>query len=218
MLEQILPVDAALVEAFDAPVEVELFPEERAVVRRAVDKRRREFTTARYCARAALAKLGVAAAPIVPGVRGEPQWPDGVVGSITHCAGYCAAAVAWKERIASVGIDAEPHEPLPDGVLDAVALPSERAWASSASNAPVHRDRLLFSAKEAVYKAWFPVTRRFLEFGQAELTFDLDSATFSARLLVPGPVVAGRELTELTGRWSVTAGVVLTAVDLSATL
>ena len=80
MLADMLPPEVAAVEAFGDLLDIVLFPEEEAVLVRAVDKRRREFTTARACARAALATLGLPPAPIVPGLRGAPQWPPGVVG------------------------------------------------------------------------------------------------------------------------------------------
>src|SRR5581483_11983056 len=107
---------------------VTLFPAEEAVLARAVDKRRREFTTARGCARAALARLGLPPAPIPRGPKGEPQWPDGVMGTITHCDGYRAAAVARARDVVTLGIDAEPAGPLPDGVLGLVAAEDEQAW------------------------------------------------------------------------------------------
>jgi 4'-phosphopantetheinyl transferase EntD len=94
VIEDILPAQAAAVQAFGDLPGATLFPEEKTFIAKAVDKRRREFTTARGCARAALAALGLPPAPIVPGPRGAPQWPTGVVGSITHCAGYCAWALA----------------------------------------------------------------------------------------------------------------------------
>jgi len=90
VIEDLLPPQVAVAEEFGNVPYVVLFPEEEAVIANAVDKRRREFATARACARAALAKLGLPPVPIVPGFRGAPQWPSGVVGSITHCAGYCA--------------------------------------------------------------------------------------------------------------------------------
>jgi hypothetical protein len=128
MIERILPADVSWAEAFADHPGAALFPAEEAIVAGAVDKRRREFTTARNCARNALAKLGVPPAPILTRERGAPQWPVGMVGSITHCAGYRAAAVARARDILTVGVDAEPNEPLPDGVLAAISLVSERAW------------------------------------------------------------------------------------------
>src|ERR1700690_841941 len=126
VIEEILPPVVATGESFDDILDAPLFPEEEALLAKAVDKRRREFTTARACARAALSKLGVPAVPIVPGFRGAPQWPAGVVGSITHCDGYRACAVAHENDIVTIGLDAEPHAELPDGVLKAVSLAPER--------------------------------------------------------------------------------------------
>jgi len=81
VIEEILPPEVATAEAFDDAAPAVLFPAEEAAIARAVPKRRREFTTGRACARAALAKLGLPPAPIVPGLRGAPQWPAGVTGS-----------------------------------------------------------------------------------------------------------------------------------------
>lgn len=85
-------------------------------------RRQREFATARSCARTALARLGVPPVPVLASPRGAPRWPAGVVGSITHCDGYRAAAVAYTRDVVSLGIDAEPDEPLPnDGTLGPIA-------------------------------------------------------------------------------------------------
>ena len=214
MIGDILLPQVAAEEAFgDLPGTV-LFAEEEAVIAKAVDKRRREFTTARACARAALARLGLPATPILPGVRGAPQWPVGVVGSITHCDGYRACAVAHGSEIVTIGLDAEPHDRLPDGVLDAVSLGPERARIAelTATEPDVCWDRLLFCAKEAVYKAWFPLTGRWLGFEDACIDFDPDDRTFHARLLVPGPAVNGETLTGFTGRWLTGKGLIVTAI------
>jgi 4'-phosphopantetheinyl transferase EntD len=204
MIEEILPAAVAAAEAFEDPPHVSLFPEEEALISRAVDKRRREFGTARACARRALAKLGRPPVPIVSGERGAPVWPDGIVGSITHCAGYRASAVAEAHDILTLGIDAEPHEKLPGDVLEVIARPEELT-ALGAMDGTVCWDRLLFSAKETVYKAWFPLARRWLGFEMATLTFEEDG-TFRARILIPGPV------TGFTGRWTVSGGFVATAI------
>jgi 4'-phosphopantetheinyl transferase EntD len=247
VIEQILPSGVVAVEAFNDDTDprsfadgrqTRLFAEEEAVVARAVDKRRNEFTTGRACARAALFALGLAPVPIPSGPRGAPQWPAGVVGSITHCAGYRASAVAHQRDTVSIGIDAEPNAPVPDGVLDMISLPEERRWIAELSERsaesghdnpggdgetrPVSWDRLLFSAKESVYKAWFPLTELWLDFHQASITVAATSVatngrtfisgTFTARLLVPGPVVAGQRLPGFTGRWLAQDGLLLTAI------
>jgi 4'-phosphopantetheinyl transferase EntD len=218
VLEQILPPEVVVVETGHDEPGALLFPEEEAVIARAVQKRRREFTAGRACARRALARLGVPPAPLLPGERGAPRWPDGTTGSITHCPGYRAAAVARTRDVAALGVDAEPNEAVPDGVLGVIASDGERTRIGGlgATGARVSWDRLLFSAKESVYKAWFPLARRWLGFDQADITIGALDGTFTARLLVPGPLVAGSALTVLHGRWAADQGLVATAVVIPA--
>jgi 4'-phosphopantetheinyl transferase EntD len=216
-IEAILPGTVVVEEARIDPPDVILFPEEEAALGSAVDKRRREFTTARHCAHRGLARLKLPVSPIVNGPRGEPRWPAGVVGSITHCEGYRACALAHATDIVSLGIDAEPNGPLPAGLLADIARPEERqALGELRRTTPgICWDRLLFSAKEAVYKTWFPLAERWLGFDDATLTIDPTAGTFAARLLVPGPELADGELTSLRGRWLARDGLVLTAIALA---
>jgi 4'-phosphopantetheinyl transferase EntD len=221
LIERLLLAGTAFAETF-ADEDCALFPAEEAVIARAVEKRRREFVTGRWCARRALATLDLPPAPIVPGERGAPGWPPGIVGAITHCAGYRAAVVARTTEIVTCGIDAEPNEAVPEGVLDAISLPHERAWVAELgySHRSVSWDRLLFSAKESVYKAWFPLAGSWLDFTEARISVVPDAerhGTFQAELLVPGPVLpGGRPLTGFTGRWLVDRGLVLTAITVAA--
>jgi 4'-phosphopantetheinyl transferase EntD len=212
MLERILPPGVRTAYARTDPPEAVLFPAEAALVAGAVAKRRDEFTTVRHCARLALAELGVPPAPILRGVRGAPVWPKGIVGSLTHCAGYRGAAVARAGEVGGIGVDAEVHGPLPEGVLDLVSSEGERAHLARLARLrpSVQWERLLFSAKESVYKVWSPVTGEWLGFEGAELTFDPEAETFSARLLVDGPIET------LAGRFLVEDGIVLTAIVLDA--
>lgn len=202
MIEQLVPA-AVVTVGTTADLTTALFAREARALGRAVGSRRREFQTGRACARAALAGLGYAETAVGAGVHGEPLWPAGVVGSITHCDGYRACAVARARDLRGVGIDAEPHAALPGGVLAAVAAEDERRWLQ-ALPAGICWDRLLFSAKEAVFKAWFPLTGRRLGFDDAELVLDPRAGTFSVR-------VRG-ESERLNGRWRVAGGIAATAV------
>ncbi|BCJ55467.1 putative 4'-phosphopantetheinyl transferase [Actinoplanes sp. NBRC 14428] len=209
MIERILPASVRSAHAREDPPSATLYPAEEELVARAVPKRRAEFTTVRHCARQALASLGEPPAPILRGDRGAPIWPAGVVGSLTHCAGYRAAAVAHAADVAGIGIDAEVHGPLPAGVLDLVSLPGEREHLSAlAAGSGTWWERLLFSAKESVYKVWFPRTGEWLGFEEAAVTFHPEAGSFTARLLRTGP------FTELHGRFLVDDGIVLTAIVL----
>jgi 4'-phosphopantetheinyl transferase EntD len=217
VIEQLLPTCVAAVEVCREELDVGLFPEEAALVGNAVEKRRREFTTARACARAALGQIGFPVLPILTGERGEPLWPKDVVGSITHCEGYRACAVAKSSEILTIGIDAEPNAALPEGLLADIARPEElpELRGLAMEYADVHWDRLLFSAKESVYKAWFPLAKRWLGFEDACITFDPSAGAFTARLLVPGPVVAGRRLSGFSGTWMVSDGLIVTVIAVS---
>lgn len=218
MIKHILPPEVAAAEAFSDSPHASLFPEEEGIIARAVDKRRREFATARTCAREALAQLGIAPAPITRGPGGAPDWPDGVTGSITHCAGYRACAAARTSDVISIGIDAEPNDVTPEGVLRTIADDAEVAHigALSAARPDVHWDRLLFSAKESVYKTWYPLTGRWLGFEDAAISIDPDSETFAARLLVPGPIVNGDRKDGFAGRWLARDGLIVTAIVIPA--
>ena len=218
MLEQILPPPVAVAESFGDLPDAKLFPEEEAIIARAVARRRREFAVGRACARAALAQLGEPAVPILRGPRDAPQWPAGIAGSITHCAGYRAAAAARTAGVVTLGLDAEPDEALPAGVLDVISRPQERAQIAALAAARPDAacwDRLLFCAKESVYKAWFPLAQEWLGFDDAEIVIDA-GGTFTARLLVPGPLVSGSPLTSLRGRWLAARGLLVATIALPA--
>jgi 4'-phosphopantetheinyl transferase EntD len=198
MIASLVP-EAACAELFSDAPEAVLFPSEAAVVARAATERRREFGTVRHCAREALRAIGMPSGPILPDADGAPRWPAGVVGSMTHCAGYRAAAVARSDEVRSVGIDAEPHAALPGEVRDFVLRKDERVPAGD-----LHWDRIAFCAKEAVYKAWFPLTRRWLEFRDVATAVHPDG-TFLARVADTG----------FSGRWLVDRGLVVAAASVT---
>ncbi|MBV9091682.1 MAG: 4'-phosphopantetheinyl transferase [Mycobacteriaceae bacterium] len=217
LISAVLPDAVAAAELYVDPPDLAPLPAEEPLIARSVAKRRSEFITVRYCARQALRQLGVPPAPILKGDKGEPCWPDGVVGSLTHCDGYRGAAVGRFPRVRSVGIDAEPHGVLPRGVLDAVSLPAERRELAALPGG-LHWDRILFCAKEATYKAWYPLTHRWLGFEDAHIIFGVDAdrtaGQFVAEILIDPTARAGPPLTALRGRWSVCNALVLTAIVL----
>jgi 4'-phosphopantetheinyl transferase EntD len=213
VIEEILPRRVKVAEAYLDAAPSRLMAEEQATVLHAVPRRRREFATARACARSALAELGVPAASIPMGAHGEPCWPAGAIGSITHCNGYRACAVALADEYLAIGIDAEPHAPLPAGIEPVIARSDERRRLRvlSAQMPDLHWDRLLFSAKESIYKAWFPRARRTLGFEDASVVLDANGGTFTATLTVGDREHTGARA-ELHGRWLVRDGYILTAV------
>jgi 4'-phosphopantetheinyl transferase EntD len=208
MIERLLPPEIGAVATRGDIADAAPFPEEAALVEGAVAARRAEFATTRWCAHQALRRIGAPDGAILRGPKREPLWPAGFVGSLTHCAGYRAAAAARAADMLAIGIDAEPHAAIRDRVVERVLRGEERAWVARAP-AGIHWERLIFSAKESVYKAWFPLTRAWLDFPDATIAIDASAGTFAARLLVAPPRgVPG----EFHGRYLIEDGLVLTAI------
>lgn len=243
MIDDLFPPDVvgvtdAELHLDDAALLASLYPVEVEQIGSAVERRRIDFAGARACAREAMSRLGVPAGPILRGGRGMPVWPPGLVGTLTHTDGLRAAALASTGRVRSLGLDVEQHAPLVAGVLEAISLPEEAAWVrvARAEVADVAWDALLFTAKEATYKAWFPLTHRWLGFGDAQITLVPDggptapgddrddhkrgddevvTGTLRSRILIDGGAVdGGPDVREFRGRWAVRDGYVASAIVL----
>jgi 4'-phosphopantetheinyl transferase EntD len=169
-LESLFPVPVAVSELRGTGDPDQLLPEERAGREHWIAKRQREFAAGRQCARQALQRLGAAHGPLVPRADRSPAWPDGFVGSITHCTGFAAAAAASGDRLLSVGLDAEPCESVDETLWSRILTAREKSWIEEQ---PIETRRgwatLVFSAKEAFYKCQYPVTARWLEFAEADI-------------------------------------------------
>lgn len=210
-LAAMLPAEVVVVEAGpDMWDETLLLPGEREAVERASAGRRREYAAGRAAARAALRQIGLEPVSIVSAGDRSPIWPPGVVGSITHCRGFCAAALARAADVLALGIDAEPHRALPEGVERLICTAAERAWIAGREPDGVEWGLVIFSAKESFYKAWRPLARSWLDYRQAELTVDPGLETYSVRPLVPVPRVAA-PLLGGRGRFTASGGLVLSA-------
>lgn len=195
MLRALLPSHVALAESTTEVDDGSAEPVERVAEAGMAPARRAEFRTGRALARTVLTRLGHPAAGIAVGPSREPVWPAGVVGSITHCPGRYAAAVASRADLEALGIDAEPDAALPPEVRAVVATPAELA-AVEAQGLP---DRLLFCAKEAVFKAWFPRERSWLDL------LDVEVSVEPGRFRVDPVARSGAQaawLGGLEGRWA----------------
>ncbi|WP_301033996.1 4'-phosphopantetheinyl transferase [Nocardioides sp.] len=214
-MSAVLPEGVHGAEVRGSGEEGTLLPPERVAIAHAVVKRRREYAAARRAARMAWEPLGVPAVPLLNAPTRDPIWPEGVVGALTHCDGYAAAAVARADAVAAVGLDAEPNEPLPPGVWGTVSSPEERRALHGLDpyRLGVALDRLLFCAKEATFKAWFPLTRRWLDFHEATVRID-PAGGFEVRLLLDRRAHEDPRLWHLSGRWCHDRDVVVVAITL----
>lgn len=126
---------------------------------------RRASGAARIVARQLLAQLGHPGVALPKGLSGEPIWPAGIAGSLAHDDQVAVAAVGMQHHVGAVGIDIEPAAFLPPDMLELIATPLELR---RIADDPL-RGKLLFAAKEAVYKAVYPLDRVFLEFRDIEV-------------------------------------------------
>lgn len=204
--ERVVPSGVVVVQARDGDEVAPPHAIERAAVAAATSERRREFAAGRACARRALATFGIGDVSLPVGERGAPVWPPGFVGSITHIAGFCAAAVTLAARYRSIGIDVARIDDFDASLERLICTPRERARVERGSD-PERRlaAASTFSAKEAFYKCQFPLTGRWLEFGDVEISFAGDA--FSAAPLVP---IAALGSAEVPGRIAVENGLVAT--------
>lgn len=191
----ILPASAALRAWTRGEGEPPLFPAEAEAVARAVPSRRREFARGRACARDALAALGGPRASIAVGRSREPLWPSGFVGSITHCEGLVAAVAAVRDSVVCIGLDAELAKPLPAEIREHVLHPAERS-----RHSPPTLETVIFSAKESIHKALFPLEGVSLDFLDVRLEIDAATGIFAARA-VPEARSRSRHLEDLVGRF-----------------
>jgi 4'-phosphopantetheinyl transferase EntD len=189
-----------------------LLKAEREAVEGAAQTRVEQFTAGRVCSRLALTRLGVAATtPIVRGEDRAPIWPPGFIGSISHTDAWCAAAVARTKDVRALGIDLEPATPLKEALWRRVCTQTERERLRGLPD-PGLMGKILFSAKESVYKCQYPLTIQFLGFHAVELEVGDGSfrAVFqqAAGEFKPGYVMSGRYLVE--------GGLVASACELRA--
>lgn len=134
---------------------------------------------------------------------------------MTHCHGFRAAAVARSGDVLGIGLDVEPNAPMRHvGMLQRISLPEERLHlAELLSETPeIHWERLLFSAKESIYKAWYPLTGETLGFTDARVTFTPGANTFTVRLPPSRRYGPDARRTHLDGRWRAANGFLTTAL------
>lgn len=179
----------------------DLWTAEKRTLARAIPKRRSEFAAGRRAARAAMSELELPPAAIPVGPQRAPLWPVGMAGSIAHCDTVCIAAISQCHR--SIGIDIEPATPLAAELIPIVCTPQEQDWLRSRGPALEGLyAKHIFCAKEAIYKAQYPLTGQVIGFHAVSIRFHEDD-TFEATLSPPLPA--------LHGKITVCHGMVLTA-------
>jgi 4'-phosphopantetheinyl transferase EntD len=199
-----------------------LLPAEANCLGRAVPKRIQEFAAGRLCARRALAEFGMVDFPIEAAADRQPIWPDSMIGSITHTAGFCAAVVAERRCCAGLGIDSEVIGDVNVEIWYRICVPLESEWVHSLpASEQAAAVTLIFSAKEAFYKCWYPLAHERLNFHDVavQAAWNASGGPFRIRatrsIAMPAPAampMAGRYLCHEN---LLTAGIGMPAGDFS---
>jgi 4'-phosphopantetheinyl transferase EntD len=209
-------VVAALCASADPSV---LHPAEAQCVAQAVRTRVEEFATGRLCARVALAELGIEGFALLMAPDRSPLWPPGVVGSISHTAGYCAAVAGSRKQFLGLGLDTEVLAAVRAGLWHRLCAPIELASLRALPDSQRGRAAaLIFAAKEAFYKAQYPLTQEVLEFDAIAIEFGCLNGAAGDFTVVPTRCMALQRLSPgpLCGRYEfhgqfVSAGLALPA-------
>jgi enterobactin synthetase component D len=154
----------------------------------AIDRRKLHFRLGRLCAARALQQLnpGQPSGPLGRDAAGVPSWPRAITGSITHASGFASAAVAWTRHAMSLGIDVERTMSARQAqkVARVIASAEELAVAEHALGNALTAVTVVFCAKEAVFKALYPLVRHRFGYADARLiAIDSASRTFDVRLV-----------------------------------
>ncbi|NYZ13640.1 4'-phosphopantetheinyl transferase superfamily protein [Azospirillum sp. RWY-5-1] len=171
-------VEACRLDAVD-PSPDQLHPDERPAIRQAVAKRRREFIAGRLLARRAAGRWGRPALVLPMAADRAPRWPDSLRGSITHCGQWCAAALCRATDGIAIGIDLEDHPRIDDSLVPMFMTARERhRLEDHPQGERALLTTLVFSAKEAAFKAQYAVTRAPMDFQDLETAVDLAAGCF----------------------------------------
>jgi len=177
-LTDLLPAQVKTVLSDQVPTDEDPMPaaELAATVSMQPD-RYNEFMHGRACARAALAALGLPDQTIPVGAHREPVWPTGIVGSISHCGAVAAAAAARRDEIGGLGIDLEFADPLDAATLNLICRDPEQFWLQQTDDR-LRFAKLIFSAKESIFKCIWPTIRHFVDFQDIGIKIDIGANTF----------------------------------------
>ena len=137
--------------------------------------RKEHYRSGRICAGEVLSKLGTLGQPVLrdPQTR-EPLWPEGISGAITHSGNWAAAAAGKTSEVSGIGIDLEDLERQVDSRISRhVCIPEEQKWLQECGEDFLEQYlKIIFSAKESIFKAFFPYSRTYLHFHDARILME----------------------------------------------
>lgn len=149
------------------------------------EHRRNEFLLGRACAHQALSTFHLSHLPILRNENRSPIWPKSIVGSISHTENWAVAAVGKQTAVKGIGIDIENlHRAVNLGIQRHVCISREAEWLAQFSSEQMEFFlKIIFSAKEAIFKCYHPLTGVYLDFKDAWVFLPENSPCFEFTLL-----------------------------------
>jgi 4'-phosphopantetheinyl transferase EntD len=193
VLKSLVPTDVACAAGPVADHSAALFALEHAALVDAVPKRRREFSSGRVYARAALAALNCPRLPISVGRDRQPHWPRGYIGSISHSDRWCVAVAGRDDRYVGIGVDIDSDAAIDAPLRERICRFDEEDGPLQMDGRAIDKTKAIFVLKEAVYKAYYPGTFRFLDFHDIRVTLVPPRGLFHAEIV-------GSDIPSLAGR------------------
>ncbi|MGH8274217.1 MAG: 4'-phosphopantetheinyl transferase family protein [Gammaproteobacteria bacterium] len=181
MLDNLFPESVITEIAAPWMWSAELMREEKTIVGNAVDKRRREFAAGRTCARSILREFGFSGnLTIGKDKYGAPVWPEGIVGSISHTDDVCVVSIGRKTpEMTSLGVDVEKDTRLDPDLMNLVCDElEEETCCNSQIKDSLRLAKVIFSAKESLYKCLYPIIRTVLNFKDVHIQLDVSGQKF----------------------------------------
>lgn len=142
-------------------------------------KRRTEIQAGRHAAHLAMEDLGFPASPVMRAPSRAPIWPTGLTGSISHNDVYAVSIVSKLSAYRSLGIDIEESEALDRDLWSVILHESELENLGNHPLPEALSAKVVFSAKESLFKALFPLTGQFLDFQDVCVELDFDRLEFN---------------------------------------
>jgi len=207
LLEDLFPAQVSCVFSARPPEKFALLASEAAAATTMREPRLREFAHGRACARAALARLGIVDCPIPVGENRAPLWPAEIVGSISHAGNAASAVVAKTSDLQALGIDLEIREPLDPPLIKMLCRPEELIWLNRSTAADGFA-KIIFSAKESLFKCVWPTLRRFIDFQDIEIRLESDFGRFTA--IAHSEEIPGDLIGQVQGRYTQTDALIIT--------
>jgi 4'-phosphopantetheinyl transferase EntD len=214
MIESVFPSTVFCVYSSRLPPDFQLLSTESNATKNMVPRRVREFTHGRYCARTALERLGCLSQVVPVGAGRAPVWPPGITGSLAHHRDVAVAVVARREDLSCLGVDLEAAADLDHDLVPLITTAAEIDALSTAMSAGTAA-KIIFSAKESVFKCLWPSLERYIDFMDIEIVANPSDKTFLAR---PENGFSESEKTlcgRLQGRYEITGDLLVTAASVS---